>query len=598
MNNEAAIPIDRHMTMRTIHRYLPVALIALLCGCQSGDYAGINNDVLVDIQSEFDDIQQSAPGADQGVPRDILESLVPGLTLDSEVLQPIAERFDFVIQDPIDAREFFTLLTEGTDFSIAVHPSIEGTVSSLDLKNVTLEEALDHVSDLYGFIVNKSGAVYQILPADLQTRIFKVNYLNVTRNGTSNMQITSQGIASGGGLGGLGGVGGAAGLGSFGGFGGAGAIAGGLGAAANGGVGGAGGGAIGGANSGGASINTTSQSDYWQDLEEIITQIISSSGVNDSLFGSLTSNANDRTVIVSPQTGMVVVRAFPHELDRVAEFLEASQAALQRQVVLEAKILEVELKEGFQAGIDLNALGRNGGNRISAEFGFFGDDMDSISSPLAATYNTNDFEGVITLLETQGNVQVISSPRIATLNNQKAVFKVGDEQYFLTSANTTSFGAGDLSTTNQNANLQPFFSGIALDVTPQISESGEIILHIHPILSQVQEDIKVIGGNEFPLANSTTRESDSIARARNGEVIVISGLMQTRTRNQEGGIPGVRQVPVLGNAFEQNQSETVKTELVILLRAMVDEDDLMQELIEEHRQGLDRLSRQIDPYYR
>ena len=589
MNNEAAIPIDRHMTMRTIHRYLPVALIALLCGCQSGDYAGINNDVLVDIQSEFDDIQQSAPGADQGVPRDILESLVPGLTLDSEVLQPIAERFDFVIQDPIDAREFFTLLTEGTDFSIAVHPSIEGTVSSLDLKNVTLEEALDHVSDLYGFIVNKSGAVYQIMPADLQTRIFKVNYLNVTRNGTSNMQITSQGIASGGG--------GAGGLGGLGGIGGTSVLNSGLGNnGINNGLGGLGG--LGGGNSGGASINTTSQSDYWEDLQDIITQIISTSGISNSLFGSLTSTAGDRTVIVSPQTGMVVVRAFPHELDRVAEFLEASQAALQRQVVLEAKILEVELKEGFQAGIDLNALGRNGGNRISAEFGFFGDDMDSISSPLAATYNTNDFEGVITLLETQGNVQVISSPRIATLNNQKAVFKVGDEQYFLTSANTTSFGAGDLSTTNQNANLQPFFSGIALDVTPQISESGEIILHIHPILSQVQEDIKVIGGNEFPLANSTTRESDSIARARNGEVIVISGLMQTRTRNQEGGIPGVRQVPMLGNAFEQNQSETVKTELVILLRAMVDEDDLMQELIEEHRQGLDRLSRQIDPYYR
>ena len=578
------------MNMKTFYRYISILLAgSLLAACQSNDYAGINNDALGDIQDELESVQAaSAPETDAGVPRDVLESLVPGLTLDSEVLQPVEERFDFVIQDPIDAREFFTLLTEGTDFSIAVHPSIEGSVSSLDLKNVTLEEALDHVSELYGFIVNKSGSVYQVLPADLQTRIFKVNYLNVTRNGTSNMQITSQGITQGGG-----------GAGGLGGFGSNAALTSGLGInnnLAGGAVGG--GGSVGGANSGGASINTTSQSDYWSDLESIVTQIISNSGVNNSLFGSLTSAGADRTVIVSPQTGMVVVRAFPHELDRVAEFLEASQAALQRQVVLEAKILEVELKEGFQAGIDLNALGSNGGNTISAEFGFIGSGLDSISSPLAATYNTNDFEGVIKLLETQGNVQVISSPRIATLNNQKAVFKVGDEQYFLTSANTVSFGSGDQSTTNQNANLQPFFSGIALDVTPQISESGEIILHIHPILSQVQEDIKVIGGNEFPLANSTTRESDSIARAKNGEVIVISGLMQTRTRNQVAGVPGVREVPVLGNAFEQNQSETVKTELVILLRAMVDEDDLMQELIEEHRQGLDRLSREIDPYYR
>lgn len=574
----------------TIKCFITLVIGGMLAACQSGGTAGLNNEVLVDIQKELEVVEQPAT-TESGLPSDVMEALVPGLTLNSDVLKPVEERFDFVIQDPIDAREFFTLLTEGTDLSIAVHPSIEGTISSLDLKNVTLTEALDHVSSLYGFIVNKSGAVYQILPADLQTRIFKVNYLNVQRSGTSNMQITSQSSLTGGGGGGAGGgfANGQAALAAGGAFSGGGLGGGGAGI----GVGGGGGGG------GGASINTSSQSNYWNDLEAIITEIINTSGVSNSLFGSLTeNNSADRSVIVSPQTGMVVVRAYPHELERVAEFLEISQAALQRQVVLEAKILEVELKEGFQAGIDLNALGSNGGNTLSAEFGFFGGDLDSVSSPLAATYNTNDFQGVITLLETQGNVQVISSPRIATLNNQKAVFKVGDEQFFLTSANTTSFGSGDLSTTNQNANLQPFFSGIALDVTPQISETGEIILHIHPMLSQVQEDIKVISGNEFPLANTITRESDSIARARNGEVIVISGLMQTRTRNQEGGIPGARDVPVIGNAFEQRQSETVKTELVILLRAMVDEDDLMESLIEEHREGLDRLSREIDPYYR
>ena len=580
------------MYLKTAHVAAALLLAVILCACQSGDYAAINNDVLGEIQESIEQTQAVKADETGEVPQDILQALVPGLTLDSDVLQPVEERFDFVIQDPIDAREFFTLLTEGTDFSIAVHPSIRGEISSLDLKNVTLEEALDHVSDLYGFVVNNTGNVYQVLPADMQTRIFNVNYLNVTRNGQSNMSITSQGITSGGG--------------NNNGFGnngfnnnGAGFNSGNFNNNGSNGFGGNGnfGNSGGGANSGGAQISTRSEADFWSDLETIVSQLVNSAGTTESLLGSLTSGAS-RSVIVSPQTGMVVVRAYPHELDKVGEFLAASQAALQRQVVLEAKILEVELKEGFQAGIDLNALGSNGGNRISAQFGFFGDDLDSIGSPLAVTYNTQDFEGVIRLLETQGNVQVISSPRIATLNNQKAVFKVGDEQYFLTSANTTSFGAGDQATTNQNTNLQPFFSGIALDVTPQISEVGDIILHIHPILSQVQEDIKVIGGNEFPLANSVTRESDSIARARNGEVIVISGLMQTRTRNQEAGVPGVRKIPVVGNVFEQNQSQTVKTELVILLKAMVDEEDLMQDLIEEHRQGLDKLSRQIDPYYR
>jgi MSHA biogenesis protein MshL len=175
---------------------------------------------------------------------------------------------------------------------------------------------------------------------------------------------------------------------------------------------------------------------------------------------------------------------------------------------------------------------------------------------------------------------------------------VGDEEYFLTGASSTSFGAGDESTTNQSNSLTPFFSGIALDVTPQISATGDIILHIHPLLNSVQEDIKVIGGNEFPLANSTTRESDSVARARNGEVIIISGLMQTRARGSEAGIPVAKDIPVVGNAFGQRQTETVKTELVILLRAIVDEDDNMKALIQDHATSFEDLRRQIDPYYR
>ncbi|MBT6246336.1 MAG: hypothetical protein HOI43_13040 [Gammaproteobacteria bacterium] len=205
---------------------------------------------------------------------------------------------------------------------------------------------------------------------------------------------------------------------------------------------------------------------------------------------------------------------------------------------------------------------------------------------------------MIKLLETQGNVQVISSPRILTLNNQKAIFKVGQEAYYLTNANTTSFGAGIEQTTNQNSELEPFFSGIALDVTPQISDSGDIILHIHPILSEVKEDLKVINGQEFPLANSATRESDTVARVRNGEVIVISGLMQTRASGSNTSIPGVNEVPVLGSMLAQKRRETVKTELVILLRALVDQDTVMAEMLDETAERFDQMRRKIDPYYR
>lgn len=575
-----------------------LAVIFLVSCNTSSNYSSVDTSALDDIQAAIKNsvVQTTELSSDpvSQPPTDVLEALVPGLTLESSNLQPVEERFDFAVQQAMDAREFFSLLTAGTEFSVAVHPGVTGSISALDLKNVSLAEAFEQVSVLYGFVIRKEGNIYQILPGGLQTKIFYVDYLNVSRSGDSNMQIVATGITQGQSALGTSGFNSA--LGAT-----ANALGAGQAGGLRGGGGAGGGGQIGSSNSGGASISTTTQSDYWLDLEQTILQIINSGQVRQSNSGGLLSQSanNQRSVIVSPQTGMVVVRAFPEELAQVEEFLSASQEALQRQVILEAKILEVELKESYQAGIDLTALGKvNTDNEISAEFRFLGDQFDTISSPMAATYNSTDFNSVIQLLESQGNVQVISSPRISTLNNQKAVFKVGDEQFFLTGANTTSFGAGDQATTNSNNSLQPFFSGIALDVTPQISAQGDITLHIHPLLSQVKEDIKVIGGNEFPLANSTTRESDSIARARNGEVIVISGLMQTRSRGQEAGLPGARNFPVIGGAFEQVQRETVKTELVILLRALVDQETMMQEVLEEHSRGLDEISQQIDPYYR
>lgn len=610
---------------------LPLLLIFVLCAlnaCTTPQYQTVNREVLDDIQTELDtaSVDVTTAATDQP-PEDVLRALVPGLTLDSAALQPIEERFDFAVREPMEAREFFSLLTAGTDYSIVVHPEIAGTISALDLKNVTIQEALDQVRALYGYTINRSGNIFQIMPSGLETRIFKVNYLNVNRNGNSNMSVVTSGLLSGGGGGGgangINGVnGGNFGGGGFGGnaggnFGGGGGFN-----NANGGQGGFGGGA--GMNAGGASISTQTEADYWEDLQEIISSIIGATAAAPAAqqqqaggFGLLetlapTSSSSERAVIVSPQTGMVVVRAYPHELDQVADFIAQSQDALQRQVVLEAKILEVTLNERFQSGIDLRLLDRvNTDNMLGLRSSFLDDSADGggdgttpvnplngVAQAFQLAYDASDFDGVIRLLETQGNVQVISSPRITTLNNQKAVFKVGDEEYFSTNPTSNVTTGGNTTVSNRNANLQPFFSGIALDVTPQISEAGDIILHIHPLLNTVQEDLKVIGGEQVPLAKSDTRESDSIARARNGEVVIISGLMQTRARGSEAGLPRVRDVPVIGNAFEQTQRDTEKTELVILLRAIVDEGSNMRQMIKDHTDSFDAMRRQIDPYYR
>ncbi len=591
-----------------------------LGACTSPQYETVNQEVLADIETTLDAaaVGSNANAATEQPPEDVLQALVPGLTLNSDALQPVEERFDFAVQEPMDAREFFSLLTAGTDYSIAIHPGVAGTISTLDLKNVTIQEALDQVSALYGYSITRTGNIFQVTPGGLETRIFNVNYLNVNRTGSSTMTVVSSGLDSGGDNGDNNNNGNNN-----------------NGDSNNNNNNGNNGSSTNnngnnnnnnnnnngnnanenGSNSGGANITTSSESDYWSGLAEIITSIIGSAVPEQGEAGILSGWTNNieaeggRAVVVHPQTGMIMVRAYPKELEQVAEFLAQQQDALQRQVVLEAKILEVTLNERFQSGIDLSMIDRMNTNSIlTARSSFLNESQSGATAPelpipavsqaLQLAFDASDFDGVIRLLETQGNVQVISSPRITTLNNQKAVFKVGDEEYFSTDQSTTTTTGGNSTVQNANVSLQPFFSGIALDVTPQISSDGDIILHIHPLLNSVEADLKVIGGDVLTLPKSDTRESDSIARARNGEVVIISGLMQTRARGAEAGIPGARDVPVLGNAFERTQQDTEKTELVILLRAVVDEGGNMQDMIQEHSEGFESLRRLIDPYYR
>ena len=572
--------MDPILRMRQWSTIAVLAAMTALASCESaGPYVAYDTKVLDEVQDELLKSRDAAGKSNRiEPPAAVLEALLPPITLLTEEASALEARFDFSVKEALPIRDFVNLLTVGTDLSVVVHPDTKGTISALDLKNVTVTDVLDQVSDLYGYSIVIENAVYQIRPGGLQTRIFRLNYLNVSRSGNSSMQVTASGISEGGNQNGnnqnqnqnqnnQGGNNNNTGNGQN---------------------------NQNNQNAGRASISTETSTDYWKGLEAVIRSIINAPT---QMAGQAVGN-QARSVIVSPQTGMILVRAFPSELAQVEAFIEASQEALQRQVILEAKILEVELKEGFQSGINLSALYQSGNREISTSFGQLGSQIDGIGEPLSVDMQFSDFSGVINLLETQGNVQVVSSPRIVTLNNQKAIFKVGQEAYFLTNASTTSFGAGIEQTTSQNSSLEPFFSGIALDVTPQISEVGDIILHIHPILSEVKEDLKIINGQEFPLANSATRESDTIARVRNGEVIVISGLMQTRATGDKAGAPGLSEVPLLGSALEQKQRETVKTELVILLRALVDEGNAMEAFLDESVDRVGKIRRSIDPYYR
>jgi MSHA biogenesis protein MshL len=202
----------------------------------------------------------------------------------------------------------------------------------------------------------------------------------------------------------------------------------------------------------------------------------------------------------------------------------------------------------------------------------------SAANPASALFGlalqTSNFAALLQFLETQGSVQVLSSPRVATLNNQKAVLKVGTDEFFVTNVSTVTTFTGVTSQQSPTVTVAPFFSGILLDVTPRIDENENIMLHIHPSISEVTESPRVVslGGSipsiTLPLAKSTVSETDSIVRATNGNIVAIGGLMSVDTRDNRGGIPGV-DIAILRNTDRQ----AVKKELVILLKPTVLQDD-------------------------
>ncbi|MCP4413015.1 MAG: pilus (MSHA type) biogenesis protein MshL [Gammaproteobacteria bacterium] len=492
-------------------------------------------------------------------PEEVQNALMPPMTMTEETEEPEA-RFDLAVNNA-PAREFFLGLVEGSEWNAVISPEVTGEIT-LDLKDVTISLVMDIVRDMYGYEYTINQNVYQVFPADLKTVLFPVNYLNVKRMGSSIIRVNSGEVADN---------------------------------YSSGSTNNSSNNSsnqikrAGGNNSDGqhgTQIETSTENDFWKELSETLTLLVA---------------GNDQAkVVTSPQTSMVIVRALPAEIRTVADYLRSIQSVLDRQVLLEAKILEVILGDSFQAGIDWSSIATvNTDNSITfSQNGqtVINPGLSSVSGGIfSMSYQGSNFDMMIDLLETQGLVQVLSSPRISTVNNQKAVIKVGTDEFFVTDISSTTIAGAGSSTTSPDVTLTPFFSGIALDVTPQIDMEGNIVLHVHPSISEVedQEKLLTLGGDQLtlPLAKSTIRESDSIIRARSGEVVVIGGLMQTQTLNNDSGVPLLNDIPVAGKLFNQKRISNHKTELVILIRPIIVNDQTTTNYLQKSRQRVGNMSK-------
>ncbi|HDO1320947.1 pilus (MSHA type) biogenesis protein MshL [Aeromonas veronii] len=469
----------------------------------------------------------------------------------------------------VEAVEFFGSLFKGSRYSVAVHPGVAGLVS-VELKDVTLPEVLAVVGDMYGFDVQRKGNVFHIYPAGLRTETIPVNYLMMSRRGLSRTSVSTGGVTANDSNNSSDS--------SF------------DSASNNNSTNNSSGNNSNGDSNNGTRIETDTNSDYWTDLRDSLQTLI---GTGDG-----------RAVITSPQAGLVTIRAYPKELKAVREFLTQSESHLKRQVVLEARIIEVALNEGYEQGVDWSGLSASwdGNKGITGGQSLANTQLPSTPNQIfsalggGAGFKISDgnFNVAVNLLKTQGDVNTLSSPRVTATNNQKAVIKVGTDEYYVTNASTTITTTSTGTDKTPNVELTPFFSGIALDVTPQIDEEGKVLLHIHPSVIDTEEQNKVIdmgtsGGKlQLPLAKSSIRESDTVVQANNGDIIVIGGLMKTDKQEIVSKVPLLGDIPWVGEAFTNRRESTKKVELVIMLKPTVVEKDTWQNELQRSSELLDK----------
>jgi MSHA biogenesis protein MshL len=559
------------------HKMILCVLAAALGGCSTPPrQVGVDPQILAEVEARAP--KQPAPSAA------VNQALLPPLRMEMPDLsgRPLDGRFDLSVSGA-PAAQVFMSLASGTRYSMLVHPNVSGSIS-MNLKDVTIREALDAIRQLYGYEYRIEGTRIFVQPAGLQTRIFQVNYLPGQRRGFSDVRVQSGAVTDSG-------VATASTASPV---------------------------PVTGAPQGSRSlessrVTTQQSSDFWADLRAALLAIV--------------GTAEGRSIVVTPHSGVVVVRALPGELRAVDEYLRATRVSVERQVMLEAKIVEVTLSDSFQSGINWAAFfedrfsvgqagsgtllqpGR-GGNRLQATGA--GSITDTLVTGAAVSSRagrdlinhsatgpvfglalaTPNFAALLTFLESQGNVQVLSSPRIATINNTKAVLKVGTDEFFVTNVTTTATTSGTSTTQSPSVTVQPFFSGIVLDVTPQIDENNAIILHIHPSVSEVTESTRVVnlGGDiaeiRLPLARSTVSETDTVVRATDGNIVAIGGLMSVDIRDNRNGLPGMSD----DNLLRNTQRSRVKKELVILLKPTIIESELdWQRDVRETRQRMEGL---------
>jgi MSHA biogenesis protein MshL len=436
----------------------------------------------------------------------------------------------------VDVKEVLRGLAEASELNIVYDPDISGPVT-VDLKDVTLAETLDLILTPLGLEYRREKNVLRVTKPQLETRIFTIDYVNIKRGGTSAMDVSATAAVSGAAVGSTAGGGG-------------------------------------GLEGGTARVESKGTDiDLLTDLEKELKPLLSPQGA----------------LTVNKLSGTIAVTDFPKNQRRVAAFLEQVTGRMMRQVIINARVLEVVLTDDYQFGIDWTAVATYMGTQgtftqvLSPNAGFF-----------QISVTDSDFSAVLDAVATQGDVNTLSNPKVAALNNQKAIIRAArDDVFFVTSVRTIDQGGTTIERVTETI-PQTVSIGVILDVTPQIGSDGTVTMHIHPIVTDNVGTATAVTGETAPIV--AIRETDTMVTVQDGQTIIIGGLIEERQDDSIIKVPLLGDIPLLGGLFRQTKKKGRKAELVILLSPTVLIGDRAQQTTAEALERVEKMKREI-PYW-
>lgn len=532
--------------------------------------------------------EELAYDEERPAPRDTLPDLPVRRTTDaaSDTLPPALtqEQISFSGTN-VAVRPLLRTLSLESGINFVVDPAVTGTVT-VDFQDVSLARALDYVLTPLGYGYEfRRGAVW-VQKQRLETRVFPFNYAVTGRQGFKTLTVGAGSLGGGGvgtgvgaGTGRLGGGvtagGNQAGTQNAGRTGGLGGLGGGLG----GGRGGFGGGV--GLGAGTSTVSSSSTGEVFQDLTDGLESIVFGrasgddredggggrrtglapglgTGVRSGDSQAFTrSDSAGRRLVVNPFAGLIMVTATPEELDQVERYMDAVQGAVERQVLIEAEIVEVQLSDESRFGLDWNALL---GDVAIDQAVLGGQENNDFSVNVMGT----DVDAVLRALSKQNDVRTLSSPRTSTLNNQKAVLQATTQEVFFSSVQSqpiVSDGTVVPSERQFIPNVIPV--GVVIDVTPQVARDGTIMMDVRPSVTEIQGVAESPAGDRQPILD--VRTIDTMVKVKSGQTIVIGGLIQERNRRQEQGVPVLKDIPLLGGLFSNSSNSDTRSQLVIFI---------------------------------